>query len=182
MGMPFNVRVSKSLLWVRNEGSYFSPVFIVLWVSFWCIFSSLSLTFPVLFVRQWMKADEVEKGSSGTPIRIENPNQFVPLYTDPQEVLEMRNKVWLHPHILMTSYELRSHGLTEIQQSPLRFHCNETSGSNRWDNFVLFLLNVSSGKIVLMKGSRLASLEIQVVHVLPEELVWEAVVQDISLP
>uniref|UniRef100_A0A8C9NRU3 Adducin 2 n=1 Tax=Serinus canaria TaxID=9135 RepID=A0A8C9NRU3_SERCA len=35
----------------------------------------------------------VEKGSSGTPIRIENPNQFVPLYTDPQEVLEMRNKV-----------------------------------------------------------------------------------------
>ncbi|NXS43891.1 ADDB protein, partial [Balaeniceps rex] len=41
----------------------------------------------------WLKADEVEKGSSGTPIRIENPNQFVPLYTDPQEVLEMRNKV-----------------------------------------------------------------------------------------
>lgn len=42
---------------------------------------------------QWMKADEVEKSSSGMPIRIENPNQFVPLYTDPQEVLEMRNKV-----------------------------------------------------------------------------------------
>ncbi|KAF1421411.1 Beta-adducin, partial [Spheniscus magellanicus] len=41
----------------------------------------------------WLKADEVDKGSSGTPIRIENPNQFVPLYTDPQEVLEMRNKV-----------------------------------------------------------------------------------------
>uniref|UniRef100_A0A8C3XCI8 Adducin 2 n=1 Tax=Cyanoderma ruficeps TaxID=181631 RepID=A0A8C3XCI8_9PASS len=40
----------------------------------------------------WLRADEVEKGSSGTPIRIENPNQFVPLYTDPQEVLEMRNK------------------------------------------------------------------------------------------
>lgn len=42
---------------------------------------------------QWMKADEVEKSSSGMPIRIENPNQFVPLYTDPQEVLDMRNKV-----------------------------------------------------------------------------------------
>ncbi|NXD04847.1 ADDB protein, partial [Certhia familiaris] len=41
----------------------------------------------------WLRADEVEKGSSGTPIRIENPNQFVPLFTDPQEVLEMRNKV-----------------------------------------------------------------------------------------
>lgn len=40
-----------------------------------------------------MKADEVEKSSSGMPIRIENPNQFVPLYTDPQEVLDMRNKV-----------------------------------------------------------------------------------------
>ncbi|NWQ91512.1 ADDB protein, partial [Burhinus bistriatus] len=45
----------------------------------------------------WLKADEVEKGSSGTPIRIENPNQFVPLYTDPQEVLEMRNKVRARP-------------------------------------------------------------------------------------
>ncbi|NXD63353.1 ADDB protein, partial [Eolophus roseicapillus] len=45
----------------------------------------------------WLKADEVEKGSSGTPIRIENPNQFVPLYTDPQEVLEMRNKVRSRP-------------------------------------------------------------------------------------
>lgn len=38
----------------------------------------------------------MEKGSSGTAIRIENPNQFVPLYTDPQEVLEMRNKVRCH--------------------------------------------------------------------------------------
>ncbi|XP_015276579.1 PREDICTED: beta-adducin [Gekko japonicus] len=41
----------------------------------------------------WMKADEMEKASSGMSIRIENPNQFVPLYTDPQEVLEMRNKI-----------------------------------------------------------------------------------------
>ncbi|XP_068777024.1 beta-adducin isoform X2 [Struthio camelus] len=41
----------------------------------------------------WLKADELEKGSSGTAIRVENPNQFVPLYTDPQEVLEMRNKI-----------------------------------------------------------------------------------------
>ncbi|NXL54604.1 ADDB protein, partial [Podilymbus podiceps] len=47
----------------------------------------------------WLKADEVDKSSSGTPIRIENPNQFVPLYTDPQEVLEMRNKVGAHPKI-----------------------------------------------------------------------------------
>ncbi|XP_028256746.1 adducin 3 (gamma) a isoform X3 [Parambassis ranga] len=36
----------------------------------------------------WMKADE-----TGTPIRIEDPNQFVPLNTDPSEVLQKRNKI-----------------------------------------------------------------------------------------
>ncbi|KAM6940769.1 adducin 3 (gamma) a isoform 2-T3 [Xenentodon cancila] len=36
----------------------------------------------------WMKADE-----TGTIIRIEDPNQFVPLNTDPTEVLEKRNKI-----------------------------------------------------------------------------------------
>ncbi|XP_069798856.1 beta-adducin [Dendropsophus ebraccatus] len=41
----------------------------------------------------WMKADEVIKSTSGMPIRIENPNQFVPLFTDPREVLETRNKI-----------------------------------------------------------------------------------------
>ncbi|MEE6507267.1 hypothetical protein FKM82_019014 [Ascaphus truei] len=41
----------------------------------------------------WLKADEVEKHSSGMPIRIENSNQFVPLFTDPREVLETRNKI-----------------------------------------------------------------------------------------
>lgn len=35
-----------------------------------------------------MKAEE-----TGTPIRIEDPNQFVPLNTDPSEVLLKRNKV-----------------------------------------------------------------------------------------
>uniref|UniRef100_A0A3B3ZFL9 Class II aldolase/adducin N-terminal domain-containing protein n=1 Tax=Periophthalmus magnuspinnatus TaxID=409849 RepID=A0A3B3ZFL9_9GOBI len=38
----------------------------------------------------WMKADEM-----GTPIRIEDPNQFVPLNTDPSEVLEKRNKPYV---------------------------------------------------------------------------------------
>uniref|UniRef100_UPI00398EFD12 beta-adducin-like n=1 Tax=Pristiophorus japonicus TaxID=55135 RepID=UPI00398EFD12 len=41
----------------------------------------------------WLKADEVTKSSSGTPIKIETPNQFVPLFTDPREVLETRNKI-----------------------------------------------------------------------------------------
>uniref|UniRef100_A0A803K8Y0 Adducin 2 n=1 Tax=Xenopus tropicalis TaxID=8364 RepID=A0A803K8Y0_XENTR len=41
----------------------------------------------------WLKADEVVKPSSGIAIRIENSNQFVPLFTDPREVLETRNKI-----------------------------------------------------------------------------------------
>ncbi|XP_044201850.1 adducin 3 (gamma) a isoform X3 [Thunnus albacares] len=36
----------------------------------------------------WMKAEE-----TGTPIRIEDPNQFVPLNTDPSEVLQKRNQI-----------------------------------------------------------------------------------------
>lgn len=39
-----------------------------------------------------MKAEE-----TGTPIRIEDPNQFVPLNTDPSEVLQKRNKVRSFP-------------------------------------------------------------------------------------
>jgi adducin len=35
-----------------------------------------------------MKAEE-----TGTPIRIEDANQFVPLNTDPSEVQQKRNKV-----------------------------------------------------------------------------------------
>ncbi|XP_078251764.1 beta-adducin-like [Rhinoraja longicauda] len=41
----------------------------------------------------WLKTDEAKKCSSGTPIKIETSNQFVPLFTDPREVLETRNKI-----------------------------------------------------------------------------------------
>ncbi|NXK50847.1 ADDG protein, partial [Chauna torquata] len=41
----------------------------------------------------WMKADDSLKTSGGTPIKIEDPNQFVPLNTNPSEVLEKRNKI-----------------------------------------------------------------------------------------
>lgn len=41
----------------------------------------------------WLKTDEAKKSSSGTPIKIETSNQFVPLFTDPREVLETRNKI-----------------------------------------------------------------------------------------
>ncbi|CAI9553516.1 unnamed protein product [Staurois parvus] len=39
----------------------------------------------------WMKANELN--SSGYPIKIEDPNQFVPLNTNPTDVLEKRNKI-----------------------------------------------------------------------------------------
>ncbi|XP_051977556.1 gamma-adducin-like isoform X1 [Xyrauchen texanus] len=40
----------------------------------------------------WMKSDE-GSNASGTPICIEDPNQFVPLNTNPNEVLQKRNKI-----------------------------------------------------------------------------------------
>ncbi|XP_029927059.1 gamma-adducin-like [Myripristis murdjan] len=40
----------------------------------------------------WMKSSE-PGNSSCTPIRIEDPNQFVPLNTDPTEVLDKRNRI-----------------------------------------------------------------------------------------
>ncbi|XP_066457584.1 gamma-adducin isoform X3 [Eleutherodactylus coqui] len=41
----------------------------------------------------WMKAEEFNKNSSGNPIKIEDPNQFVPLNTNPTDVLQKRNKI-----------------------------------------------------------------------------------------
>ncbi|XP_058615646.1 adducin 3 (gamma) a isoform X3 [Onychostoma macrolepis] len=40
----------------------------------------------------WMKSDD-GGNPSGTPIRIEDPNQFVPMNTNPSDVLEKRNKI-----------------------------------------------------------------------------------------
>ncbi|KAM4607821.1 adducin 3 (gamma) b isoform 1-T2 [Polymixia lowei] len=40
----------------------------------------------------WMKSSE-PGNNSGTPIRIEDPNQFVPLNTNPTEVLDKRNRI-----------------------------------------------------------------------------------------
>lgn len=40
----------------------------------------------------WMKSADAGN-SSGTPIKIEDPNQFVPLNTDPTEVMNKRNKI-----------------------------------------------------------------------------------------
>lgn len=43
-------------------------------------------------ILQWLKTEEMTQAGS-TAIKIENPNQFVPLFTNPQEVIETRNKV-----------------------------------------------------------------------------------------
>ncbi|XP_037537124.1 beta-adducin isoform X2 [Nematolebias whitei] len=40
----------------------------------------------------WLKTEELTQAGS-TAIKIENPNQFVPLYTNPKEVIETRNKI-----------------------------------------------------------------------------------------
>ncbi|XP_028586157.1 gamma-adducin isoform X1 [Podarcis muralis] len=41
----------------------------------------------------WIKAEDSSKLSGGTPIKIEDPNQFVPMNTNPSDVLEKRNKI-----------------------------------------------------------------------------------------
>ncbi|XP_030058636.1 gamma-adducin isoform X2 [Microcaecilia unicolor] len=41
----------------------------------------------------WMKADDSFRTCNETPIRIEDPNQFVPLNTNPTDVLAKRNKI-----------------------------------------------------------------------------------------
>uniref|UniRef100_H3CZ14 Adducin 3 (gamma) a n=1 Tax=Tetraodon nigroviridis TaxID=99883 RepID=H3CZ14_TETNG len=58
---------------------------------------------------QWMKAEE-----TGTPIRIEDPNQFVPLNTDPSEVLQKRNKIREQNRLDVTTSGPRSQHLAGI--------------------------------------------------------------------
>eukprot|EP00066_Takifugu_rubripes_P021451 XP_011610717.1 PREDICTED: gamma-adducin-like [Takifugu rubripes] len=57
----------------------------------------------------WMKAEE-----TGTPIRIEDPNQFVPLNTDPIEVLQKRNKIREQNRLDVTTSGPRSQHLAGI--------------------------------------------------------------------
>lgn len=47
----------------------------------------------IFFFLKWIKAEDSSKVSGGTPIKIEDPNQFVPMNTNPSDVLEKRNKV-----------------------------------------------------------------------------------------
>uniref|UniRef100_A0A671W837 Adducin 3 (gamma) a n=1 Tax=Sparus aurata TaxID=8175 RepID=A0A671W837_SPAAU len=61
----------------------------------------------------WMKAEE-----TGTPIRIEDPNQFVPLNTDPTEVLQKRNKIREQNRFDVMTSGPRSHALAGIPDDP----------------------------------------------------------------
>ncbi|CAJ1053229.1 adducin 3 (gamma) a isoform X2 [Xyrichtys novacula] len=63
----------------------------------------------------WMKADE-----TGTPIRIEDPNQFVPLNTDPSEVLKKRNKIREQNRFDVMTSGPRSQHLAGIPVDPPR--------------------------------------------------------------
>uniref|UniRef100_A0A3P8R6R5 Class II aldolase/adducin N-terminal domain-containing protein n=1 Tax=Astatotilapia calliptera TaxID=8154 RepID=A0A3P8R6R5_ASTCA len=62
----------------------------------------------------WMKADD-----PGTPIRIEDPNQFVPLNTDPTEVLAKRNKIREQNRLDVMSSGPRSQHLAGIPCVPV---------------------------------------------------------------
>ncbi|XP_062845871.1 adducin 3 (gamma) a isoform X2 [Trichomycterus rosablanca] len=61
----------------------------------------------------WMKSEDGST-SSGTPIRIEDPNQFVPLNTNPSEVLQKRNKIREQNRFDMMSAGPQSHLLAGI--------------------------------------------------------------------
>lgn len=73
--------------WPQWALSFFKQISVCICFLEFCP-KSLSVT-PSL---QWMKSDD-GGNTSGTPIRIEDPNQFVPLNTNPSEVLQKRNKV-----------------------------------------------------------------------------------------
>uniref|UniRef100_A0A8C1U658 Adducin 3 (gamma) b n=1 Tax=Cyprinus carpio TaxID=7962 RepID=A0A8C1U658_CYPCA len=71
----------------------------------------------------WMKSEE--SGScKDTPIRIEDPNQFVPLNTNPSEVLEKRNKIREQNRADLMTAGPKSQLLADIHE--VRNHCRST--------------------------------------------------------
>ncbi|KAG5278931.1 hypothetical protein AALO_G00104300 [Alosa alosa] len=62
---------------------------------------------------QWMRSED-SSISSGTPIRIEDANQFIPLNTNPTEVLEKRNKIREQNRFDMMTAGPQSHKLAGI--------------------------------------------------------------------
>uniref|UniRef100_A0A8C5CRG8 Adducin 3 n=1 Tax=Gadus morhua TaxID=8049 RepID=A0A8C5CRG8_GADMO len=62
----------------------------------------------------WMKAEE-----TGTPIRIEDANQFVPLNTDPSEVQQKRNKPYV-PSVEEQMVQLPPNPFSELSEDYLK--------------------------------------------------------------
>ncbi|XP_031419460.1 adducin 3 (gamma) a [Clupea harengus] len=62
---------------------------------------------------KWMKSEDSSL-SSGTPIRIEDANQFIPLNTNPHEVQEKRNRIREQNRYDMTTAGPQSHKLAGI--------------------------------------------------------------------
>lgn len=62
----------------------------------------------------WMKTNAQQKNCSGTAIKIEDPNQFVPLNTNPSDVLEKRNKIREQNRYDMKTAGPQSHVLAGI--------------------------------------------------------------------
>ncbi|XP_076149411.1 adducin 3 (gamma) a isoform X1 [Alosa pseudoharengus] len=62
---------------------------------------------------KWMRSED-SSISSGTPIRIEDANQFIPLNTNPTEVLEKRNKIREQNRFDMMTAGPQSHKLAGI--------------------------------------------------------------------
>ncbi|XP_069467865.1 gamma-adducin isoform X2 [Ambystoma mexicanum] len=81
----------------------------------------------------WMKTDDSDKTCSGTPIKIDDPNQFVPLNTNPTDVLEKRNKIREQNRYDLKTAGPQSQLLAGIvidkkqQSSPLQFEDDELS-------------------------------------------------------
>uniref|UniRef100_A0A8C5WLM1 Adducin 3 n=1 Tax=Leptobrachium leishanense TaxID=445787 RepID=A0A8C5WLM1_9ANUR len=78
----------------------------------------------------WMKAEEINK-SGGFPIKIEDPNQFVPLNTNPTDVLEKRNKIREQNRYDLKTAGPQSHLLAGIvvdrPNPPLQFEEDESA-------------------------------------------------------
>uniref|UniRef100_A0A8P4KBX3 Adducin 3 n=1 Tax=Dicentrarchus labrax TaxID=13489 RepID=A0A8P4KBX3_DICLA len=85
----------------------------------------------------WMKAEE-----TGTPIRIEDPNQFVPLNTNPSEVLEKRNKIREQNRFDVMTSGPRSQHLAGIPVDPprrVRFYSCSCSDLVKQSQFIWFV-------------------------------------------
>ncbi|XP_053548742.1 gamma-adducin isoform X2 [Bombina bombina] len=100
----------------------------------------------------WMKADEFSKTSGGFPIKIEDPNQFVPLNTNPTDVLEKRNKIREQNRYDLKTAGPQSHVLAGIvvdkkPSSPIQFEEDENAPPPPPNPFNYLLQQETDGEV-----------------------------------